>query len=1208
MKIRLSLVCIAMALAAVNIADAQLVHTFGDQAAQPAAFQTVSGDLRGASAGRPGRVWFEANVADSGLGYSGSYLTLGAKNRIYEDRFQGRWLFEGELHQSIDTDGGFFANVGLERVFSIDAAGADVSMGVWYDFDGDTQNDFSHRFNQVGATAQIKTRKWDVIGNGYFSVGVSDYTFGDITGENCFVGNNIVIIPGIDSALEGFDVTLRTRPSRLAFVNGTVDFGGYQYSSELIDAFAGGRIRLGMQALKGLIVSAEVNHDERFNTTGVLTFGWIFGANGSGYGNEYSGLARDLEQTVRNDHIVRFNQDVVLAIDPDTGTPYDVVHVNNNADPAFEDGTAERPYASLVGAEINSGIGDIILINPGDGTDRSMDQGITLQNNQRLYGNGSPLLIPVQNGQFFELCSDPSGVTPTISNDGGFAVVTLADNNDVAGLNIDATNAQFGVFGNGANDGTIRDNRISDADEDGIRLASISGDWNFSRNTITGNGRDGLWIFNALDPSSEFVFDSNVVNSNAFDGIHMRNYDFSVMRFLDNTTSNNLRHGVFLENHLNTTGAPLFIQGQIADSNTGRGVFINGGSGNLRVIDSNITNNGGSGVSIRNWTTFPTENILVSASSDGTSNISGNGSLGNLEFLLDIPGATSNIFVTDQSLNGGVNGLFARADGIMSTMNIGVIDNLSISGNTNSAIRMFAFDGAVINTQISNSVANGPLLMLDNAGGGGDAIGLLAQGPNGQIASRINALIDNVTINNIITAVPGVVTTTGIRFDSLANGLINARVQNSTIGGPNLAGGRDTQRGIFANLDNTGNQLINRIVLDNLNLFSNVGVTFNTGTETYGDLLLTGSTILPNGAQSTPGVRADNTPFTNDPFGTSGVRVNANGQAMLTGAPNMFYGGAQLPGGNASTIPDISIAQVVTDGTIDNLTRITLEDNTIQDFDNNGVDITTTGDAEMLLSMSGNQVSNNGAGLNNDANNNNVFFDQVPAAVADPNNLFFFDGVNVDAFDQSKISARFTNNQFFDNFERGLSLNTFNSATINASMIDNVFFGNDRGEDIDNTLPATGTGTLAFTPALIDSGIFSFEAINNEEFYFRNYESLVLIDITGVLVDTTGTPIAANLPGVFFPGNIGTNLAGNPVALGVANMNLDMSSNSFQLGVDLIDFSVAPGDFELGLDGATNGFIAPVSNTTTVGFGSADAAITAEELFFGAAGFLQPTH
>ena len=417
MKTRLSLLCLALALFAVHVADAQLAQNFTDQAQQPA-FQRFSGNLMGG--GLPGRLWFESNLADRGLGYEGTYLTLGGKNRLFEDWLDGRWLVEGESHFSLKENGGFFANIGLERVFSIDAANADIAMSIWYDYDNDTPNDFQHTFHQVSVNGQIKTDKWDLIGNGYFPVGVQDYVYGDLTGANCFVGNNIVMLPGVDAALEGFDVTLRLRPERMRFVNGTVDFGGYHYSSDTINSFAGGRLRFGMQFPKGMMLSAEINHDERFDTTGVLTLGWLFGANESGYGHEYSGVGRDLDQTVRNDHIVRYNQEVVLAIDPATGMPYNVVHVDNTADPAFQDGTAERPYSSLVAAQNLSDPGDVILVNAGDGSDREMDRGIILQNRQRLWGNGQSLLIPVQNRQFFELCTDPNGVTPTISNAGGF--------------------------------------------------------------------------------------------------------------------------------------------------------------------------------------------------------------------------------------------------------------------------------------------------------------------------------------------------------------------------------------------------------------------------------------------------------------------------------------------------------------------------------------------------------------------------------------------------------------------------------------------------------------------------------------------------------------------------------------------------------------------------------------------------------------------
>ena len=292
--------------------------------------------------GRPGRLWFETNLADDGLGFNGGYLTLGGKTRLFEDRFDGRWLMEGQINQSIEDDGGPFANIGIERVFSIPAAKADVAVGFWYDYDGDEQEDFSHTFHQVALNAAIKTRKFDLIGNGYFPVGIQNYTLGDLSGANSFAGNNIVIEPGISSALGGFDVTLRMRPDRLANVNGRIDIGAYGYSSELVNSFGGGRVRLGFQVLRGLLVNIEVNNDDRFNTTGVLGLGWVFGSPASARGNEYSLVGRDLDQTARQDHIVRFNQDVVLAINPDTGAAYNVVHADNTANASIGDGTAEN--------------------------------------------------------------------------------------------------------------------------------------------------------------------------------------------------------------------------------------------------------------------------------------------------------------------------------------------------------------------------------------------------------------------------------------------------------------------------------------------------------------------------------------------------------------------------------------------------------------------------------------------------------------------------------------------------------------------------------------------------------------------------------------------------------------------------------------------------------------------------------------------------
>ena len=58
----------------------------------------------------PGRVWAETNIGD-GLGYEGSYFTLGGKTHLADDFLDGRWLLETQGH--VSENGGFFGNLGL---------------------------------------------------------------------------------------------------------------------------------------------------------------------------------------------------------------------------------------------------------------------------------------------------------------------------------------------------------------------------------------------------------------------------------------------------------------------------------------------------------------------------------------------------------------------------------------------------------------------------------------------------------------------------------------------------------------------------------------------------------------------------------------------------------------------------------------------------------------------------------------------------------------------------------------------------------------------------------------------------------------------------------------------------------------------------------------------------------------------------------------
>ena len=187
----------------------------------------------------------------------------------------------------------------------------------------------------------------------------------------------------------------------------------------------------------------------------------------------------------------------------------------------------------------------------------------------------------------------------------------------------------------------------------------------------------------------------------------------------------------------------------------------------------------------------------------------------------------------------------------------------------------------------------------------------------------------------------------------------------------------------------------------------------------------------------------------------------------------------------------------------------------------------------LLLDFRNNRILNNGAGFNNDANNNGRFNEQPVSTNEDPNNLLFLDAVRINAFGNSRISARIVNNLFQDNFERGLALDTYESATINALITDNAFDGNDRGQDGDNDVPGTNTN-------LDDDLIVDFEAINNEEFFLRAYESAVVLDNAGNPIDIDDDDIPDF--GVL-----------DDVPVGFASMCIDMSNNCLLYTSDAAD-------------------------------------------------------
>ena len=896
-------------------ANAQTLPGYGGQQAiggggiyEPGAFVPAQADFQLA---RPGRVWLSTNIADEGLGFSGSYATIGAKTRLFEDALDGRWLIEGRGHVSTES-GGFFGNLGIERVFSIEAAGADVSLSGWIDYDDDQQGSFAHTFFAWGVSGAIKTRRWDILGSGYFPEGSTNFTQGDPSGVDCFLNHSIVLQAGIDSALQGFDVTLRTRPKALRFLNGSSDFGGYGYESDVVEYFGGGRGRVNLQLLAGLSMSAELNYDERFDATGSLNFTWTWGAS-QGRGSEYAGLARDLERTARNDHIVRFNREVVLAIDPDTGRPYNVFHVDNTADANFEDGTVETPFTRLELAEAASGEGDIIFVREGDGSTRGLDTGINLQNDQLLLGDGVAHVIPVQNGQNFLLCNDLNGVRPTITGQNNGSAVSLANNNVVRGFEIDGAAAagglSFGIsgFGTTANpitNGIIEDTNITGAILHGVHVDKLAGDWNFARNDIQENGFDGILLEHANDPTSIFNFEDNIVSNNGRDGIHLREYDAQQIVFQDNETDSNNRNGVFLENFKNQSGNGLdltFLNHQ-AMNNLGNGIEVNGGDGAIMFLNSQITANIGSGIRLVDWTNNdPADQTFIGIIDGGTSNIMGNGAGdAGIDILQRIGQQT--VTIMDSTINGNGIGIRGRSeqDG---NLTVNVIDNLAINGNLSDGLRFVSVDGGRASVLVDQERAiPGQLPILGNTASG---INFIVGSDFGGATSTIEAIVRNANINMNGTGVTGIVN---------QDGFLNLLVEDSTTS--------NNGTGSFFNLNTNANGLVNTIVFDNVTAIDNFGsgLVANTFGGTFTDLVVRSSVFTNTVLEMTGGINAD------------GISITANGNAA-TGNPQ-----------------------------IDNRTRVMLEGLTVNQFTQAGIDIVGNGDANILAYVEGNTITGNGIG------------------------------------------------------------------------------------------------------------------------------------------------------------------------------------------------------------------------------------------------------
>ena len=474
----------------------------------------------------PGWLYYGVNAADRGLGYNGSYFTLGGFIPYAEDDLGGLW--SADLRSHLSTYGGFFSNVGIVRKQFM--GGTIGGVGVYWDYDADLNQyptsgacgtepfgQFGHVYNQVGVSAEWLTDFGNLRSNGYIPVGTTAYTAGNP--GSAFFQNYVMCNYGLDAALAGADLEVGAYVPGLADWAGMVSVGGYTFGQarynwsggskagqDLVPYFGGVYTRLDMTLVRNWDFSLQANNDSYFDWTGFARLTYRMG------GSRRRNVPDQMEQPMmRNEHIVRAHQTPEVAINPTTNTPWRVIHVNNAAT-APGTGTTETPFTTLAAADAAAtNPWDVVLVSRGNGTSTGYDTEFSFNApNQSLVGAGSAFYLnslccgPINIG-------GPSGTLPLLSNPAGASVFidgAVAGGATVA--NLQMTGSGNGIFATGNLNGlptaafpggrptTVNNVSITGSGtndpQQGIYLQDTTGSANFTNTSIANMTQGGFVV------------------------------------------------------------------------------------------------------------------------------------------------------------------------------------------------------------------------------------------------------------------------------------------------------------------------------------------------------------------------------------------------------------------------------------------------------------------------------------------------------------------------------------------------------------------------------------------------------------------------------------------------------------------------------------------------------------------------------------------
>lgn len=740
--------------------------------------------LRGFNLNSQGRLYYGINAADRGLGYRGSYMTLGGYFPTVEDDLGGLWAADVRGHLS--NYGGFFSNIGAVRKQLLNG-GSLLGLGVYWDYDGD-QNQYSdqligtvdsvlfpggYSYNQVGVSGELLTDWGNLRSNGYIPVGST----GESTGR--FASTNILCVQGINAALGGADLEVGAYLPGLADWNGMINVGGYSYGNTryqldngaaLVPWFGGVFTRIDLTFAQNWDFSLQYNNDSYFDSTGFARLTYRLG------GSRRRNVPDQMEQPMmRNEHIVRAHQEAEVAINPFTNQPWRVIHVDNTATSPGT-GSVTNPLSRLGGAtlpdtaeSIANQEYDIIFVhssgtaysNPP--TPPTINMFTFQESNQYLIGEGSAQTIPTLNcGNILVSPTVDPSLYPVIApraNDTGIFIAPTRTGETISGFVINASGLGIDSQSTGGTN-TFTDLTLNG----GITGISITGAADYLISDVTLNSQSSAGIEN--NGSGTIQLTRGTFSDIAGTGIET---NIGTINASDLTISDTAGSAIIVggANQAN------FALSSSTITNSQQFGIINDGDGTITVNDTLISGSGQGGV---RTTLLSTGTVsLTNSTIDGETPSSGRSATG---VLME---GTAPVTLEQTRIRSAGIGVNVTGNGQL-TMNGGGIANISDDG-----IRLRP---TAPTTALDGSASLSGVTITSIGGSGIVTTGVAGQGGNVSISQSLLATITDFGILGTGIGSPGagaaifVQDLTQIRETGLAGIQVtdsNLRVENSAL-------------------------------------------------------------------------------------------------------------------------------------------------------------------------------------------------------------------------------------------------------------------------------------------------------------------------------------------------------------------------------------------------------------------------------------------